>query len=67
MLIPVSAVLMYIHSGSFVEALRDNPANPLSSSYSTSFLASYRIASEVIKADIRHFADYPMLFTRWYA
>jgi hypothetical protein len=61
-----TAVLMYIHSGSFVEAMRDNPSNPLASSYSASFLAGYRSASEIIKADIRNFTNYPMLFTRWY-
>ncbi|KAJ6538867.1 fungal-specific transcription factor domain-containing protein [Mycena vulgaris] len=60
-------MLMYIHSGSFVEAMRDNPINPLSSSYSASFLAGYRSASEIIKADIRNFTKYPMLFTRWWA
>ncbi|KAJ7467123.1 fungal-specific transcription factor domain-containing protein [Mycena latifolia] len=60
-------MLMYIHSGSFVEAMRDNPVNPLASSYSASFLAGYRSASEIIKADIRNFTKYPMLFTRWWA
>ncbi|KAJ7665739.1 hypothetical protein B0H17DRAFT_1184497 [Mycena rosella] len=59
-------VLMYIHKGSFLEAMRDNPINPLSSSYSASFLAGYRSASEIIKADIRNFTTHPMLFTRWW-
>ncbi|KAJ7502385.1 hypothetical protein B0H11DRAFT_1988368 [Mycena galericulata] len=60
-------MLMYIHSGSFVEAMRDNPSNPLSSAYAASFLAGYRSASEIIKADIKHFTNYPTLFTRWWA
>ncbi|KAJ6538854.1 hypothetical protein DFH09DRAFT_1368755 [Mycena vulgaris] len=59
--------LMYIHKGSFIEALRDNPTDPLSSPYSASFLAGYRSASEIIKADIMNFTNYPMLFTRWWA
>ncbi|KAJ7665729.1 fungal-specific transcription factor domain-containing protein [Mycena rosella] len=68
-LIPLfsNIMLMYIHSGSFVEAMRDNPVNPLASSYSASFLAGYRSASEIIKADIRNFTNHPMLFTRWWA
>ncbi|KAJ7267685.1 fungal-specific transcription factor domain-containing protein [Mycena haematopus] len=59
-------MLMYIHSGSFVEAIRDS-SHALSSSYSASFLAGYRNASEIIKADIRNFTAHPMLFTRWWA
>lgn len=59
-------MLMYIHSGSFMEAMRDNRENPLASSYAASFLAGYRSASEVIKADIRNFTTYPMLFIRWW-
>ncbi|KAJ7212964.1 hypothetical protein GGX14DRAFT_445819 [Mycena pura] len=68
-LIPLFAkiMLMYIHSGSFVEAMRDNPANPLSSSYAASFLAAYRNASEIIKSDVRNLTKYPSLFTRWWA
>ncbi|KAJ6545412.1 hypothetical protein B0H19DRAFT_1167621 [Mycena capillaripes] len=60
-------MLMYIHTGSFVEAMRDNPINPLKSPYSASYLAAYRSASEIIKADIRNFTSHPMLFTRWWA
>jgi hypothetical protein len=66
MLIGDLLVLMYIHKGSFTEAMRDNPSDPLSSSYSASFLAGYRSASEIIKGDIRNFTNYPMLFIRWY-
>ncbi|KAJ7782407.1 fungal-specific transcription factor domain-containing protein [Mycena maculata] len=63
----VRIMTMYIHSGSFVEAMRDNSANPLSSSYSASFLAAYRSASEIIKGNIKNFTSYPMLFNRWWA
>jgi hypothetical protein len=60
------AVLMIIHSPSFVETIRDESVNPLSSSYAASYLAAYRNASEIIKANIRNFTAHPMLFTRWY-
>ncbi|KAJ7141205.1 hypothetical protein C8R44DRAFT_762931 [Mycena epipterygia] len=60
-------MLMYIHSGSFLEGIREKPGKPISSSYSASVLAAYRSASEIIKADIRNFTTYPMLFTRWWA
>ncbi|KAJ6498764.1 fungal-specific transcription factor domain-containing protein [Mycena sanguinolenta] len=60
-------MLMYIHSGSFVEAVSATSVHPLSSSYATSFLAAYRNASEIIKADIMNFTSHPMLFTRWWA
>ncbi|KAF7376610.1 Zn(2)-C6 fungal-type domain-containing protein [Mycena sanguinolenta] len=60
-------MLMYIHSGSFVESMRDTSIHPLSSSYSASFLSGYRNASEIIKADIMNFTSHPMLFTRWWA
>ncbi|KAJ7354633.1 fungal-specific transcription factor domain-containing protein [Mycena albidolilacea] len=58
--------LMYLHKGSFVEAMRDDSTDPLSSSYSASFLAAYRNASEIIKANIQNFTTHPMLFTRWW-
>ncbi|KAJ7879549.1 hypothetical protein B0H14DRAFT_2709166, partial [Mycena olivaceomarginata] len=57
-------MLMVIHSPSFVEAIRDESVNPLSSSYAASYLAAYRNASEIIKANIRNFTAHPMLFTR---
>ncbi|KAJ7107907.1 hypothetical protein C8R44DRAFT_885298 [Mycena epipterygia] len=56
-----------LHNPSFFEAMRDNPANPLSSAYAASFLAAYRCASEVIRADIENFARYPRLFNRWWS
>ncbi|KAJ6610732.1 hypothetical protein B0H10DRAFT_2059374 [Mycena sp. CBHHK59/15] len=59
-------MLMYIHSGSFVEAMHDNPVNLLASQYSISYLAGYRSASEIIKMDIKNFTTYPQLFTRWH-
>ncbi|KAJ7028514.1 fungal-specific transcription factor domain-containing protein [Mycena alexandri] len=66
-LIPLFAkiMLLYIHNNSFVEAMRGG--NPFSGPYSASFLACYRSASEIIKADIRNFTTHPLLFTRWWA
>ncbi|KAJ7168672.1 fungal-specific transcription factor domain-containing protein [Mycena filopes] len=66
-LIPLFAkiMLLYIHNNSFVEAMRGE--DPFSGPYSPSFLACYRSASEVIKADIRNFTTHPLLFTRWWA
>ncbi|KAJ7174700.1 fungal-specific transcription factor domain-containing protein [Mycena filopes] len=61
-----TTMLMYIHGGSFLEALRDNPLDPVSSSYSTSYLACYRNASEVIKGHSETFARHPRLFARWW-
>jgi hypothetical protein len=62
----VGAVLLYIHSGYSVEAIRQNPALPLASSYSASLLAAHLIAYEIIEANKRHFTTHPLLFTRWY-
>ncbi|KAF7315900.1 Zn(2)-C6 fungal-type domain-containing protein [Mycena indigotica] len=60
-------MLMYIHNSSFVEAMRANPEDPLLSPYAASYLAAYRSASEIIKADIKNFTTHPALFTRWWA
>ncbi|KAJ7049717.1 hypothetical protein C8F01DRAFT_1181627 [Mycena amicta] len=57
----IKIMLMYIHSSSFVEAMRVNPANPLASPYAASYLAA------IIKADIKNFTLHPALFTRWWA
>ncbi|KAJ7162137.1 fungal-specific transcription factor domain-containing protein [Mycena filopes] len=58
-------MLLYIHNHSFMEALQED--NPFSGPYSPSFLACYRSASEIIKADYRNFKTHPQLFTRWWA
>ncbi|KAJ7282689.1 hypothetical protein C8J57DRAFT_1296122 [Mycena rebaudengoi] len=60
-------MLLYIHINFFMEAMRDNPSDPLASSYSASFLAAYRTASDIIKANITNFTHYPELHTRWWA
>ncbi|KAJ7646713.1 hypothetical protein FB45DRAFT_180259 [Roridomyces roridus] len=59
-------MVMYIHTGSLLEAIQEKPVNPLESSYATSFLAGYRSASEIIKSNIKNFSTHPALFTRWW-
>ncbi|KAJ7478290.1 fungal-specific transcription factor domain-containing protein [Mycena latifolia] len=59
-------LMLYIHRNSFVQALKDRPHSPLESRYAASFLAAYRGASSVIKADLRSFAMYPEYFHRWW-
>ncbi|KAJ7844893.1 hypothetical protein B0H14DRAFT_3868188 [Mycena olivaceomarginata] len=57
--------IMYIHSGSLVEAIQDKPANPFASAYAHSVAAAYIAASSVVEANKRNFATHPSLFTRW--
>ncbi|KAF7341474.1 Zn(2)-C6 fungal-type domain-containing protein [Mycena venus] len=58
--------IMYIHSGSFIEAIRDEPTNPFASSYMHSFAAAYITALGIIETHKRNFAAHPALFTRWW-
>ncbi|KAK7006480.1 Zn(2)-C6 fungal-type domain-containing protein [Favolaschia claudopus] len=60
-------VLIFIHRDSFVEAMRISPTNPLQSPYSSSFLAAYRSAAEIVKATNHDCKRYPELLPRWYA
>ncbi|KAJ7144463.1 fungal-specific transcription factor domain-containing protein [Mycena epipterygia] len=62
----VALMMVYMHRSSFVQALKDRPENPLDSPYAASFLASYRGASDIIKADMRSFALFPQEFHRWW-
>ncbi|KAJ6454761.1 hypothetical protein C8R47DRAFT_1029826, partial [Mycena vitilis] len=68
-LIPLlsKTMILYIHSRYFVEAIREQPTNPISSSYSASFLAAYLSASGVIETNKRNFTTHPELFTRWWS
>ncbi|KAF8190987.1 fungal-specific transcription factor domain-containing protein [Mycena galopus ATCC 62051] len=58
--------IMYIHRGSFVEAIRDKPADPFASPYSHSFSAAYMAALGTIEANKRNFTAHPLLFGRWW-
>ncbi|KZP21364.1 hypothetical protein FIBSPDRAFT_740823, partial [Athelia psychrophila] len=58
--------MIFIHRSFFAQALLDHPDNPLRSPYATSFLATYRAASAVIRATVKHLERYPELFRRWW-
>lgn len=59
-----SFVMINIHRSFFAQALLDHPENPLVSPYATSFLATYRAASAVIKTTAKYLERYPELLMR---
>ncbi|KAJ6515991.1 hypothetical protein C8R45DRAFT_958312 [Mycena sanguinolenta] len=61
-----SIALLYIHRTFFARAMLDHPVNPLRSPYAPSFLAAYRCASGMIKANLNHFERFPELCCRWW-
>ncbi|KAJ6539249.1 fungal-specific transcription factor domain-containing protein [Mycena capillaripes] len=61
-----SIALLYIHRTFFAQAMLDHPVNPLRSPYAPSFLAAYRCASGMIKANLNHFERFPELCCRWW-
>ncbi|KAJ6538585.1 fungal-specific transcription factor domain-containing protein [Mycena sp. CBHHK59/15] len=61
-----SIALLYIHRTFFAQAMLDHPVNPLRSPYAPSFLAAYRCASGMIKANLNHFERFPDLCCRWW-
>ncbi|KAF7313707.1 Zn(2)-C6 fungal-type domain-containing protein [Mycena chlorophos] len=61
-----SIALLYIHRTFFAQAMLDHPTNPLRSPYAPSFLAAYRCASGMIKANLNHFERFPELCCRWW-
>ncbi|KZP04803.1 hypothetical protein FIBSPDRAFT_940817 [Athelia psychrophila] len=61
-----SVGMLYIHRSFFAQALLGYPENPLRSPYATSFLATYRAASVVIRSTFKHLELYPELFMRWW-
>ncbi|KAJ7179223.1 hypothetical protein C8R46DRAFT_1324183, partial [Mycena filopes] len=60
------SALLYIHRTFFAQAMLDHPVNPLRSPYAPSFLAAYRCASGMIKANLNHFERFPELCCRWW-
>ncbi|KAJ7904419.1 hypothetical protein B0H14DRAFT_3079297 [Mycena olivaceomarginata] len=62
----VQVPLLYIHRTFFAQAMLDHPVNPLRSPYAPSFLAAYRCASGMIKANLNHFERFPELCCRWW-
>ncbi|KAF7303965.1 Zn(2)-C6 fungal-type domain-containing protein [Mycena indigotica] len=59
-------LLLYIHRTAFVQALKDNPDNPLDSPFASSFLAAYRGALMIVKSDSLSFEIFPARFHRWW-
>ena len=59
-----STSMLFIHKCFFTQALLDHPENPLCSVYATSFLAAYRAASAIIRADVNLIRGFPALFVR---
>ncbi|KAF8144681.1 hypothetical protein K438DRAFT_1992604 [Mycena galopus ATCC 62051] len=59
-------LMIYIHRGSFIQALKDRPLDPLGGPYAASFLASYRGASLIIESDIQSFFLFTEHFHRWW-
>ncbi|KAJ7283756.1 fungal-specific transcription factor domain-containing protein [Mycena rebaudengoi] len=60
-----SVAMLYIHRTYFAQSILDHPVNPLRSPYAPSFLAAYRCASSMIKANLNHFERFPELCCRW--
>ncbi|KAF7323742.1 putative transcriptional regulatory protein C1F7.11c [Mycena kentingensis (nom. inval.)] len=60
------SVLLCIHSPWFLRAVRQNPISPWESHYATSFLAGFRVASELIRDNIESFARFSELLRRWW-
>ncbi|KAJ6458334.1 hypothetical protein C8R47DRAFT_1163375 [Mycena vitilis] len=60
-----ATMMVYIHRSAFVQALKDNPLNPLAGPCATSFPAAYRGASIIIRSDVRSFSLFPDRFYRW--
>lgn len=61
-----TAVMVYMHRSSFVQALKDRPNDPLAGPYAASFLAAYRGALLIVKSDLKSFSLYPEQFHRWW-
>ncbi|KAF7314026.1 Zn(2)-C6 fungal-type domain-containing protein [Mycena chlorophos] len=59
-------LLLYIHRTAFVQALKDNPTNPLEGPFAGSFLAAYRGALSIVKSDTQSFELFPASFHRWW-
>ncbi|KAK7038635.1 hypothetical protein R3P38DRAFT_3350607 [Favolaschia claudopus] len=58
--------ILYIHTGSFVEAIRDNAASPFVSAYTHSFAAAWMTALHTIWRHKQAFTAHPELFRRWW-
>ncbi|KAJ7054314.1 hypothetical protein C8F01DRAFT_1164791 [Mycena amicta] len=59
-------LMLYMHRRAFVQALKENPENPLASPYAGSFLAAFRGALLVVKSDLLSFELFPARYHRWW-
>ncbi|KAJ7621448.1 fungal-specific transcription factor domain-containing protein [Roridomyces roridus] len=59
-------VLMYIHRSFFAQAIIEQPANPLKSTYAPSFLAAYRASGTIIKSVRDQFTSMPNSCARFW-
>ena len=60
---PFSA-LMFLHRGHFMQALRDNPADPLNSAYRESFHTAYDCACAILNSTKEHYDKQPNFVPR---
>jgi hypothetical protein len=63
--IPLS-VLLHIHRNFFAQAIIEHPTNPLKSTYTPSFLATYRSSSSILKTVKEMFIIWPESCTRYW-
>lgn len=59
-----SVSMIFIHRSFFAQALLHHPENPLQSPYATSFLATYRAASTIIRGTNKILDRFPELLLR---
>ncbi|KAF7349831.1 Zn(2)-C6 fungal-type domain-containing protein [Mycena venus] len=59
-------LMVHIHRGSFIRALKTRPLCPRDGPYTASFLATYRGASRIIQSDIQTLSLFPDHFHRWW-
>ncbi|KAI6112556.1 fungal-specific transcription factor domain-containing protein [Pisolithus sp. B1] len=57
-------ILLYIHRSYFVQAIIENPTNPLNSPYTPSFLAAYRASLTILRTVKVQYDLYPKLTAR---
>ncbi|KAJ7342914.1 fungal-specific transcription factor domain-containing protein [Mycena albidolilacea] len=59
-------MLMYLHRSFFVQAIIEQPVNPLKSTYAPSFLAAYRASATVLKSVREQFSHMPIVCARFW-
>ncbi|KAI6149927.1 fungal-specific transcription factor domain-containing protein [Pisolithus tinctorius] len=59
-------ILLYVHRSYFAKAIIENPANPLNSAYTPSFLAAYRASLTVLHTIKVQYGLHPKLTARFW-